>query len=46
MPAKAWGSHRLWAQLEVVVGVHVDAREGVVAILTQSIASAYMPDED
>jgi hypothetical protein len=45
MPAKVWGSHRLRAQLEVVVGVHVGAREGV-AILTQSIASAYIPDED
>ena len=46
LPAKAWGSHRLRAQLEVVVGVHVDSREGVVAVLTQSVASAYIPAED
>ena len=46
LPAKAWGTHRLRAQLEVVVGVHVDSREGVVAVLTQSIASAYIPAED
>jgi hypothetical protein len=46
LPVKVGGSHRLGAQLEVVVGVHVDSREGVVAIWTQSITSAYIPAED
>ena len=32
LTAKAWRSHKLRAQLHVVVGVHVDARQGLVTM--------------
>ena len=46
LAAKAWRSQKVCAQVQVVVGVHVDAREDLVVIAVQRLVTACMPEVD